>query len=180
MEGLTDQFGRFVEMHKSVVKEVFEVVTPMKAAVLEMAGTVGVAREEIGAERGQIDGLENLVLPRLDTTSGAVGELWKQMAEHRRYCGEILRELRGYTTAGLQHSGNKGVDAVQSVAERQDSDTETAGLDEMKAAMQMLQEEVRGLQEAAGNIGAEVQCMGGTGRGIEGAASAGAGGESVG
>ena len=46
---------------------------------------------------------------------------------------------------------------MQSAAERQDSDTETADLDEMKAAMQMLQEEVRGLQEAAGNIGAEVQ-----------------------
>ena len=79
------------------------------------------------------------------------------MAEHRRYCGEILQELQGYTTAGLQHSGNMGVDVVQSVAERQDSDTEKAGLNKMKVAMQMLQEEVRGLQETAGNIRAEVQ-----------------------
>ena len=46
---------------------------------------------------------------------------------------------------------------MQSVAERQDSDTETVDLNKMKAVMQMLQEEVRVLQEAVSNIRAEVQ-----------------------
>ena len=159
VEGLTDQFGRFMEMHNSVVKKVSEEVTPMKTAVLEMAGTVGAVRKEIGAERGRIDGLASLVLPRLDTTSGAVEELWKQMTEHRRYCGEILRELRGYATAGLQHSRNMGVDAdaMQNVAEGEGSDTGTAEPDERTAEIQRLQEVVRMLQEAVGNIGLEVQ-----------------------
>ena len=79
------------------------------------------------------------------------------MAEHRRYCGEILQELRGYATAGLQQSRSVGVDAVQSAAEEQDSDTEMVDLDETMAVMQMLQEEVRVLQEDVGNIRAEVQ-----------------------
>ena len=157
VEGLTDQFGRFMEMHNSVVKKVPEEVTPMKTAVLEMAGTVGAVRKEIGAERGRIDGLASLALPRLDTTSGAVEELWKQMTEHRRYCGEILRELRGYATAGLQHSRNMGVDAVQNVAEGKGSDTGTAESDERTAEIQRLQGEVRMLQEAVGNVGVEVQ-----------------------
>ena len=46
---------------------------------------------------------------------------------------------------------------VQSAAEGQDSDTETVDLNKMKVVMHMLQEEVRVLQEAAGNIRAEVQ-----------------------
>ena len=51
----------------------------------------------------------SFVLLRLGAALGAVGELEKQMAEHQRYCGEILQELRlrgmllwGCNTRGMQ------------------------------------------------------------------------------
>ena len=45
--------------------------------------------------------------------------------------GEILRELQGCATAGLQHSRDVGMDGVQSVAEGKGFGTETADPDEM-------------------------------------------------
>ena len=152
----------------------------MKMAVLEMAGTVGAVRKEIGAERGRIDSLTSLVLPRLDTMSGAVEELWKQMTEHRRYCGEILRELQGYATAGLQHLRNMGVDAVQNVAEQEGSDTGTAEY--------VGQEDSRDTEASGGGADASGGCqqrrsggsVGGTGWRIQGSESAGGDGGCLG
>jgi len=60
-----------------------------------------------------------------------VDEVRKQMAEHREYCNAVLRELRGYATAGFQYSRDMGVGGMQNVAaEKEDSDTGTADLDE--------------------------------------------------
>jgi len=132
----------------------------MKQAIIELAGCAGEVRREIGVERGRIDDLSGFVLPRLRNTSAKVDEVRKQMpvAEHREYCSAVLRELRGYATAGFQHSRDMGMGGMQNVAaEGEDSDTGTADLDEMTAAMQGFQEEMRVLQETVDNIGAEVQ-----------------------
>jgi hypothetical protein len=143
------------------VKDLTRTAATMKQAIIELAGCAGEVRREIGVERGRIDDLSGFVLPRLGNTSAKVDEVRKQMAEHREYCGAVLRELRGYAAAGFQHSWVMGVggmqNVVQSVAEGQDSDTGTADLDEMTAAVQGLQEEMRVLQETVGNSGAEVQ-----------------------
>jgi hypothetical protein len=153
----------FSMMEKALVnvEDLTKTATTMKQVIIELAGCAGEVRREIGVERGRIDDLSGFVLLRLGNTSAKVDEVRKQMAEHREYCGAVLRELRGYAAAGFQHSWDMGVggmqNVVQSVAEGQDSDTGTADLDEMTAAVQGLQEEMRVLQETVGNIGAEVQ-----------------------
>ena len=73
MEGLVAQFGRFADAQESMVGRVLGVIMPIKAAVLEMGGVVGEARQEIGAERGRIDNLTGFVLPRLGATMGGGG-----------------------------------------------------------------------------------------------------------
>ena len=59
--------------------------------------------------------------------------------------------------AGIQCSRDVDVCGVQNVAEQEGSDTGTAEPDERTAEIQRLQEEVRMLQEAADNVGAEIQ-----------------------
>jgi prefoldin subunit 5 len=140
------------------VGDLTKMATTMKQAIREVAGYAGEVRRAIGVERGRIDDLSGFVLPRLGVTSAKVDEVRKQMAEHREYCSAVLRELRGYATAGFHNSRDMGVGGMQNVAaEGEDSDTGTADLDEMTAAMQGFQEEMRVLQETVDNIGAEVQ-----------------------
>ena len=86
---------------------------PIKAAVLEMAGMVGEARQEIRAERGRIDNLAGFVLPQLGATVGAVEEVRKQMTEqlHHRagpssWTGEKATENgAGYSKADEESGG---------------------------------------------------------------------------
>ena len=149
---------RVSERNFNMIEDLTKTATTMKQAMIELAGCAGEVRKEIGVERGRIDGLSGFMLPRLGNTSAKVDEVRTQMAEHREYCSTVLRELRGYVNAGIQHSRDMGVGGMQNVAaEGEDSDTGTADLDEMTAAMQGFQEEMRVLQETVDNIGAEVQ-----------------------
>ena len=108
------------------VEDLTKTATTMKQVIIELASCAGEVRKEIGVERGRIDDLSGFVLPRLGDTSAKVGELRKQMAEHREYCSAVLRELRGYATAGFQHSRDMGMGGMQNVAaEGEDSDTGT-------------------------------------------------------
>ena len=87
----------------------------MKQVIKELAGCTGEVRKEIVVERGRVDNLSGFVLLWLGNTSAKVGEVRKQMMEHREYCGVVLRELRGPAMAGLQHSRGcgRGWGAVQ-------------------------------------------------------------------
>ena len=145
-EKLAKQCGKLVEM-----------VAVMEHMTRALTGFVKEAWQGVAVERGRIDNLSGFVLPRLGNTLATVDEVQKQMAEHREYCGAVLRELRGAAIARLRHSRDVSVGGVQNVAEGDGSDMGTVEPDEMTAELRTLQEEVRMLQEAVGNIGVEVQ-----------------------
>ena len=55
VEGLTDQFGQFMEMHSSVVKKVSEVVAPIPAVLSRhkwRCGTRGITDRHNVGQRG--------------------------------------------------------------------------------------------------------------------------------
>jgi hypothetical protein len=129
------------------VEDLTKTATTMKQVIIELAGCAGEVRREIGVERGRVDSLSGSVLPWLGDTSAKVNEMRTQMAEHREYCGAVLRELRGAAMAGFQHSRDVDMRGVQSVAESaaegEGSDTGTEEPDERTAEIQRIQEEVQ-------------------------------------